>query len=74
MTKEAQNKITYIVYCVEGIADKYGMSAADAFSYLDKYQGLTFLDDCYEAEHQLPLSQTITDLSKICQRNGGHLL
>ena len=73
MTKETQNKITYMVYCVNGIADKFGLNIDESFSYIDKYQGLAFLDECYDAEHQLSLNQAINDIATICKRNGGYL-
>ncbi|WP_293715578.1 DUF3791 domain-containing protein [uncultured Parabacteroides sp.] len=34
---------------------------------------IVFLDECYEAEHQLSLSDAVDDLSVICKRNGGGL-
>ena len=42
-----------------------------AFNYLRTYQGFSFLDRNYEAEHLLPLDDTLTDLAEYCKRHGG---
>lgn len=40
----------------------------EAFNYLDRYGGLTFLDECYEAEHLLSIEDAIHDLVVICKK------
>lgn len=74
MERDTQNRITYIVYCVSAFANRYGLSNKQAYSYLNRFKGLNFLDECYEAEHQLSISDAIDDLSVICHRNGGALV
>lgn len=74
MERETQNRVTYIVYCVSAFANRYGLSNKQAYSYLSRFKGLLFLDECYEAEHQLSISDAINDLSAICHRNGGALV
>ena len=49
------------------------MSLLEAFNYLDRYGSLTFLDECYEAEHLLSIEDAIHDLVVICKNNGGEL-
>lgn len=73
MNKQQQNRVTYIIYCINAFAERYKLSAKQAFAYLQRFKGLVFLDECYEAEHQLSLSGTVDDLSVICKRNGGAL-
>jgi len=65
------DKIRYINLCIVEFARKSGMSAKIAFNYLKLYKGLDFLDCNYEAEHLLPLNDTIRDLALLCKRNGG---
>ena len=74
MERDTQNRITYIIYCVSAFANRYGLSNKQAYSYLNRFKGLNFLDECYEAEHQLSISDAINDLSVICHRNGGALV
>lgn len=73
MDKLLQNRVTYMIYCINAFAERYRLSAKQAFAYLQRFKGLTFLDECYEAEHQLSLSDAVDDLSIICKRNGGAL-
>ena len=74
MSREIQNRVTYFIYCVSGFASRYNISAKQAYSYLKRFKGVDFLDECYEAEHQLPIKDAINDLSVICRRNGGALI
>lgn len=46
-----------------------GMPAAMAFNYLNAYKGFDFLDRNYEAEHLLPLDDTLSDLATYCRRH-----
>jgi len=59
--------------CIVEFGKKFRMSPVIAFNYLNKYQGLAFLDKCYEAEHLLSLNDALSDLKRICRRNGGTL-
>lgn len=67
------NKIKYINYCIATFAKQYGLSLLAAFNYLDRYGGLAFLDECYEAEHLLSIEDAINDIAIICKNNGGQL-
>ena len=67
------NKIKYTSYCIATFAKQYKMSLLEVFNYLDRYGGLTFLDECYEAEHLLSIEDAIHDLVVICKNNGGEL-
>ena len=58
MNKQQRNRVTYIIYCINAFAERYKLSAKQAFAYLQRFKGLVFLDECYEAEHQLSLSET----------------
>jgi len=49
------------------------MNDKQAFAYLYKHKGIEFLDECYDAEHQLSLDDAVDDLTAICKRNGGNI-
>ena len=74
MSKEVQNRVTYMIYCVSAFANHHGLNFKQAYSYLNRFKGIAFLDECYEAEHQLSISDAVSDLSIICNRNGGALV
>ncbi len=73
MNAQLQNKVTYIIYCINAFAVHYQLTAKQAFAYLQRFKGVDFLNECYEAEHQLSLDDAVNDLSIICKRNGGAL-
>lgn len=73
MNRQLQQRVTYIIYCINAFAERYQLSAKQAFAYLQRFKGLSFLDECYEAEHQLSLNDAVNDLTIICKRNGGAL-
>lgn len=73
MDEQLQNRVTYMIYCINAFADRYHLTAKQAFAYLNRFKGISFLDECYEAEHQLSLEDAVNDLSIICKRNGGGL-
>lgn len=74
MSVEVQNRVTYMICCVSAFASHFGLSFKQAYSYLKRFKGISFLDECYEAEHQLSISDAVSDLSIICHRNGGALV
>ncbi len=69
--RETKKKINYTVACVNEFADKYRISAKDAFSYLYEYGGIAFIKDNYDIEHTLSFDDAIDDLALICKKNGG---
>jgi len=74
MSKEEQNKIDYMVICVNEFAEKFLMNYKDAFNYLHKYNAIRFLNENYTIEHTLSIEDAIEDISLIAKNNGGHLI
>lgn len=74
MSKEVQNRVTYMIYCVSAFASHFDLTFKQAYAYLKRFKGISFLDECYEAEHQLSIKDAVSDLSVICHRNGGALV
>lgn len=67
------NIIEYIVCCVGAFAKHFKLTNYQAYAYLNRFDGINFLIDCYSAEHTLSINDAIDDLTAICQKNGGHL-
>lgn len=72
-TERMDNKVAYVIYCINKFAERYRLSARQAYEYLARFKGLDFLDECYEAEHTLSFDDAVDDLSVVCKRNGGGL-
>ena len=73
MSQKTIWEIQYLGLCINEFARKFRLSPQLAHNYLKKYNGLKFLQDKYEVEHTLALSDTIISLQKICAHNGGTL-
>jgi hypothetical protein len=54
--------------------ERYELQPKQAFSYLKRFGGLAFIDECYAPEHLLSLEDAVADMSVICHRNGGGLI
>jgi len=74
MSKEEQNKIDYMVVCVNEFADRFRMKYKDAFNYLRKYNAIRFLNENYEIEHILSIEDAIDDIIIIAKNSGGNLI
>ena len=66
--------IGYIVAVISEFAGAYNMTIREASNYLNRYKGLEFLMEHYEAEHQLSLDDSVQDLARVCYNNGGGVL
>ena len=74
MRKEQNDNLTYMIYCITMFGERYELQPKQAFSYLKRFGGLAFIDECYAAEHLLSLEDAVADMSVICHRNGGGLI
>lgn len=66
--------IGYIVAVISEFAKAYNMTIREASNYLNRYKGLEFLTEHYEAEHLLSLDDSVQDLARVCYNNGGGVL
>lgn len=67
------NIINYMVVCINEFASRFNLSSKEAFDYLNKYNGISFLKDNYEIEHTLSFEDAIDDMILVCAKNGGYL-
>ena len=70
---KAKDRIEYFVACVTEFAKAFDLDTHHSFDYLDRYRGMDFLMKCYEAEHTVSFADAVSDLQKVCRRNGGRL-
>lgn len=73
MSELQKQMIDYFVICVNEFAAHFGLTEKDAMLYLDKYEGLDFLEEFYDVEHTFSFEDTVLDLAQICRKNGGNL-
>lgn len=68
-----ENKIGWLVACVSEFAQRFNLSAKEAFNYLHLFKGMDFWQRHYEVEHTLSFDDAIDDAVAICLKNGGVL-
>ena len=73
MSQKTFWKIEYFGLCVNAFARKFRLSPQLAHNYLQKYEGLKFLDEFYDVEHTFSFENTVEDLTLYCKRMGGNL-
>ena len=66
-------KSAYIVTVIRKFAEYFLIPSKQAYQYLKAHSGISYLDECYEAEHQLSFDDAIQDLARVCQIHGGTL-
>lgn len=71
---ELKNRIEYIVVCVSEFAKRFKLSNQQAYSYLRRFTGIDFLNDCYEVEHTQSIASAVDDLQMLCFKKGGRVI
>lgn len=66
-------KIQFINLCITEFSRRFRLTPRVAFNYMRDHEAIEFLERNYDAQHQLPLSQTIKDIADYCRRRGGTL-
>ena len=71
INKETSDKINFMTFIITKFARAYKMNSQQAYLYLKKYGGLSFLDEHWWALHTDNPFWSIRDMYKICYNNGG---
>ena len=73
MSQETQNKAEYIVIFISEFARRFGLSAVQAYRYLNRYKAIDFLDEQYNVAHTQSFEDMVQNMAGYCQRHGGAL-
>ena len=73
MDNLTKNIVQYTIACVYEFAKKHLLTPKEAFNYINRFKGLAFLLENYEAEHLLSINDAVDDLTQVCSNNGGGL-
>ena len=68
-----QYKIPYLNAVIRMFGSRFDLTIQQAFRYLYNFKGIRFLLEYYDVEHTLSIEDTVDDLIKVCQKNGGEL-
>ena len=55
---------------IRKFAEHYAMTWQQSYLYIKRYNGIAFLDECYDAEHTLSFDDTVEDVTRVCQVHG----
>ena len=72
MSDFEKKKVDYVVMVVFEYAREMGISVKQAFVRLLDCGGIEALNEFYDIEHTLPLSQTVRDLDILYTRSGSY--
>jgi len=68
---EDANKISFIATIIPAFADAYKMNVSNAYDYLKKYGGLSYLLEEWWALHTENIVWAVRDIYEVCRDNGG---
>jgi hypothetical protein len=71
LDKATSDKICFISYIVPKFASAYKMNIQDAYFYLQKYGGWSFLNKHWRALHTDNPFWAVRDMFEVCRQNGG---
>ncbi len=71
LDKETSDKISFISFIIPKFAETYKMNIQEAYFYLKKYGGLSFLSECWWTLHADNDIWAIHDIYEVCKQNGG---
>lgn len=73
MSKRTMNIIEYTIALVNEFAKRFGLSESDSFHYIDRYNGLALVEQCYDIMHTLSFADSVDGMASYCRRQGGML-
>ena len=74
MSEQTLKQVNYTVACIHEFALRKGINQKDAYLYLDRYKGISFLNEFYDIEHTLSMEEAIDDMEKICRNDKNSFL
>ena len=72
-SSEQYAKAEYIVIFISEFARRFGLSAVQAYRYLNRYKAIDFLDEQYNVAHTQSFEDMVQNMASYCQRHGGAL-
>ncbi len=73
MTARTRDLVEYIVFCVGEFADRHALARSDAYRYLCQYQGIQFVQECYDDLHMISFFDAVDFMTTYCRKRGGCL-
>lgn len=68
-----RDKAEYAIALTREFAKAHELTEEQAFRYLDRYNGISFILDNYNIAHTLSFMNMVVALGDVCTRNGGKI-
>ena len=68
------DKLEWTIIFVLEFGKRFGLTMKQAFNYLNRYQGIDFVDQHYDYVHTQSFSSMVDDIAEYCHRKGGALV
>ncbi|MBO5628659.1 MAG: DUF3791 domain-containing protein [Aeriscardovia sp.] len=68
------DKLEWTIIFVLEFGKRFGLTMKQAFNYLNRYQGIDFVDRHYDYVHTQSFSSMVDDIAEYCHRKGGALV
>ncbi len=73
MDYDIRDIFEYIIALVNEFAKKFGMSDTEAYNYICRYHGISFIEQNYGIIHTLDFNEGVESVVNYCRRSGGKL-
>lgn len=73
MSQKTLNIIEYTVALINEFADRYHLSEEESYRYIDRWNGVKLIEQCYDIMHTLPFVDGVEGMASYCRRQGGAL-
>lgn len=67
------DKLEWTFILIYEFAQEYGLTMRQAFNYLSRYKGISFVDEHYGYAHTQSFPDMVKDIAALCRRMGGKL-
>lgn len=73
MSYTISDKLDWIMIFIYEFGRKHGLTMKQAFNYLHRFQGMSFLDKHYDYVHTQSFKSMVDDITDYCHKKGGGL-
>lgn len=73
MSQLTINKIEYLIMVVKLFAAHYHLTPVQAYRYISRYDGVSFVERNYGIMHTLSFQDMVQGVSDYCRKHGGQL-
>lgn len=73
MSRSELYKLKYTIALIAEFSKKYSIEERQAYNYLKRFKGMTYLDSFYDVLHTLSFEDAIETLTTVCNQHGGQI-